>query len=565
MRAAAKVQHLAGDLARLGEIEHGLRDVLGTRNMPEGRQCAQEFLGTVLVQRRIHNAWSDHVHANALRRVFHRETSGDRVDAALGDHRDGRGHPGKRMIDDGSGDAHHAAAALLRKHLLYGRLRRMDEAIQVGRRQRPEVLERVPGERLRKEDPRVVHQGVDRAEPLYRGSNDHLGRRGQTDVAVHQGQLVRALQLGLLTDLARVAHYVVAAIEEQVGNRGTDPLRRSRHDDGLLFASHANALSGCALRLIRWESPESNFQKWQSDRMTNLDDVLIFVKVAQFESISRAARSLAMPISTVSRRLSVLESKLGVSLLRRTTRRVTLTGQGREYFNQCREPLTLLEEAERVLTLGQRVPEGMLRISVPVILGHEPFLDFLSGFLKTQPRIRLDLYITNLFLDLVAENIDVAIRFGELEDSSVVATRIGTSIRYVVAAAEYLKRRKLPVEPADLKLHDCVMLNARNNEADWDLVYGRKKARIRVSGPISSRDFNSVSTFVYRGHGIGLLPSTYCDEALASGALKRLLPKWASPQIPLFAVYSNRKFRPLRLNIFLEALAAWKSPLWLRE
>src|SRR5882672_809712 len=177
--------------------------------------------------------------------------------------------------------------------------------------------------------------------------------------------------------------------------------------------------------------------------MANLDDVLIFVKVAQFESISRAARSLGMPISTVSRRLSVLESKLGVSLLRRTTRRVTLTAQGRGYFNQCIEPLTLLEEAERVLTLGQKTPEGMLRMSVPVILSQEPFLDFLSGFLKVQPRIRIDLFITNLFLDLVAENIDVAIRFGELEDSSVVATRIGKSIRYVVAAAEYLKGRKL--------------------------------------------------------------------------------------------------------------------------
>ena len=226
--------------------------------------------------------------------------------------------------------------------------------------------------------------------------------------------------------------------------------------------------------------------------MANLDDVLIFVKVAQFESISRAARSLGMPISTVSRRLSVLESKLGVSLLRRTTRRVTLTAQGREYFNQCREPLTLLEEAERVLTLGQKTPEGMLRISVPVILGQEPFLDFLSGFLKAQPRIRIDFFVTNLFLDLVAENIDVAIRFGELEDSSVVATRIGKSIRYVVAAAEYLKGRKLPVEPMDLKLHDCVMLNARNNETDWDLVNGRKRhtsmsrGRYRVATSIRS-------------------------------------------------------------------------------
>src|ERR1700684_91913 len=179
--------------------------------------------------------------------------------------------------------------------------------------------------------------------------------------------------------------------------------------------------------------------------MANLDDALIFVKVAQFESLSRAARSLGMPVSTVSRRLSVLESKLGVSLLRRTTRRVSLTAQGSEYFNQCREPLTLLEEAERVLTLGQKTPEGMLRMSVPVILGQEPFLKFLSGFLKAQPRIRIELFITNLFLDLIAENLDVAIRFGELQDSSAVATRLGKSIRYVVAAAGYVKGRQLPV------------------------------------------------------------------------------------------------------------------------
>jgi len=299
--------------------------------------------------------------------------------------------------------------------------------------------------------------------------------------------------------------------------------------------------------------------------MANLDDVLIFVQVAQFESISRAARSLGMPISTVSRRLSVLESKLGVSLLRRTTRRVSLTAHGREYFDQCREPLALLEQAERTLTLGQEAPAGMLRMTVPVILGQAPFLNFLSGFLNAHPRIRIDLFITNLFLDLVADNLDVAIRFGELEDSSMVATPIGQSIRYVVATPEYLKGRKLPREPADLEVHECVMLNARNNRTDWDLVNGRKKARVHVSGPISSRDFNSVSAFVYRGHGIGLLPSTYCDEALASGALIRLLPKWASPQIPVFAVYSNRKFQPLRLKVFLKALAAWKSPLWLGE
>jgi DNA-binding transcriptional LysR family regulator len=299
--------------------------------------------------------------------------------------------------------------------------------------------------------------------------------------------------------------------------------------------------------------------------MADLDNILIFIKVAQFESISGAARSLGMPISTVSRRLSVLESELGVSLLRRTTRRVTLTAQGREYFNQCQEPLALLQEAERVLTQAQQKPEGLLRISVPVILGREPFLDFISGFLKARPRIRIDLSITNFFVDLAAENVDVAIRFGEMRDSSIVATRLGKSIRYVVAAPEYLKGRALPSEPVDLEKHDCVMLNAKNNETDWDLLSGRKKARVHVSGPISSRDLNSVSSFVYRGHGVGLLPSTYCDEALVNRQLIRLLPNWVSPPIPVFAVYSSRKFLPLRLSVFLEALASWKSPLWISD
>lgn len=299
--------------------------------------------------------------------------------------------------------------------------------------------------------------------------------------------------------------------------------------------------------------------------MADLDNVVIFVKVAQYESISRAARSLGMPISTVSRRLSVLESQLGATLLRRTTRRVSLTAQGREYFNQCQEPLNLLQEAEHVLTQAQKKPEGLLRITVPVALGQQPFLEFLSGFLKAQPQIRIDLFITNTFLDLVAENVDVAIRFGELQDSSVVAARIGKNIRYVVATPEYLKGRKLPTEPADLAQHDCVMLHAKNNEADWDLSSGRRKVRVHVSGPISSRDFSTVSTFVYRGHGVGLLPSSYCDREIAAGRLVRLLPKWQSAPVPVFIVYPTRKFLPLRLTVFMQALTGWNSPLWTRD
>src|ERR1700757_2683188 len=146
--------------------------------------------------------------------------------------------------------------------------------------------------------------------------------------------------------------------------------------------------------------------------MADLDNILIFVKVAQFESITRAARSLGMPISTVSRRLSVLESELGVSLLRRTTRRVTLTAQGREYFSQCQEPLNLLQEAEQVLTRAQKRPEGLLRVTVPVILSQEPFLNFISAFMKGHAHIRIELVVSNLLPDLIGENNDVGIRVG---------------------------------------------------------------------------------------------------------------------------------------------------------
>jgi DNA-binding transcriptional LysR family regulator len=298
--------------------------------------------------------------------------------------------------------------------------------------------------------------------------------------------------------------------------------------------------------------------------MQHLDNILVFLKVAEFESISKAARALDMPISTVSRKLAVLESDLGVSLVRRTTRRMILTSQGRDYFNQCLEPLAKLQEAEQVLTQTQKKHEGTLAISVPMILSQGPFMDFLSRFSKEHSRIRIDLYITNAYLNLVAENIDVAIRFGHLADSSVVATKLGKSVRYVVTTTDYLKGRRVPTEPEDLKAYDCVMFNAKNGETDWDLICGRKKVRVRVTGVVSSRDCQSVAAFVLRGHGVGLIETAYCDQALARGDLVRLLPRWTSVEVPAFAVYPSRKFLPPRVTAFLKALATWRSPLWVQ-
>ena len=297
--------------------------------------------------------------------------------------------------------------------------------------------------------------------------------------------------------------------------------------------------------------------------MADLNDIAVFVTVARYGSFSRAAHSLGMPVSTVSRKVTSLEEQLGVTLLQRTTRKLSLTAQGSAYFDQCSEPLSHLIDAEQALTETKRKPEGLLKISVPVIFGQEVFYEFVSTFLKTYPEIRIDLFVTNLFLDLIAENIDLGIRFGELKDSSIVAQRLGKSVRYLVAAPDYMKGRAPPSKPEDLKDHQCVLLNGRNGEAEWHLVSGRKSVRQQVSGPVSSRDFEAVSAFTYRGHGIGLLPSTYCDDEIRRGELIRLLPDWSSEEIFVHAVYPTRRFLPLRLQVFLEALKAWKTPLWL--
>jgi DNA-binding transcriptional LysR family regulator len=297
--------------------------------------------------------------------------------------------------------------------------------------------------------------------------------------------------------------------------------------------------------------------------LADLNDIAVFVRVAQFGSFSRAARALGMPVSTVSRKVSALEERLGVTLLQRTTRKLSLTGQGRAYFDQCSEPLGHLYDAERVITQTQKKPEGVLRISGPVMLEQEPFYAFLSAFLNDYPQIQVDLYFTNAFIDLIAENVDVAIRFGELQDSSLVAQRVGRSVRQLVVSADYARKHSLPSRPDELSQHPCVLINARNNETEWYLVNGRKAARVHVSGPVAARDFHIVHAFVLRGHGVALLPSSYCDPHIARGELVRVLPDWSSPELFVHAVYPTRRFMPSRLKAFLDALKAWKGPLWL--
>ena len=218
-----------------------------------------------------------------------------------------------------------------------------------------------------------------------------------------------------------------------------------------------------------------------------------------------------MPVSTVSRKVASLENQLGVTLMQRTTRKLSLTAQGRAYYNQCSEPLSNLFDAESALTQTQKTPEGLLKISVPVIMGQKPFYEFISALLKKYPRVHVDLFITNLFVDLVADNIDVAIRFGELRDSTIIAKRIGRSVRYLVASPDYLKGRTAPAKPEDLTNHQCVLLNGRNNEAEWHLVNDRNATKIPAlltNASMEPKFLIAVSATFFAVAGSPISPST---------------------------------------------------------
>ncbi len=296
--------------------------------------------------------------------------------------------------------------------------------------------------------------------------------------------------------------------------------------------------------------------------MKDLDEILIFVNVAQAGSFSLAAKILQLPISTVSRKVSNLEKRVGVILIQRTTRKLRLTREGQQFYASCVVHISGIEEAEAGLTQTRNEPAGLLRITIPVALGRGSFIDFISDYMHSHPQVHIDLVATNQFLDLVTENIDIAIRFGILKDSSAIAKQLGWSRRLIVASPDYLQTEGAPQQPKDLQQHRCVLFKSNGEEAEWDLVNEKRRSRVKVSGTVFGSDFNLVNEFALRGHGIALLPELYCSEAIKTGRLMQVLPQWSSMPTPVHAVYLNKKYLSPKIRLFLEKLAAWQNPNW---
>ncbi len=280
--------------------------------------------------------------------------------------------------------------------------------------------------------------------------------------------------------------------------------------------------------------------------------MFVFVKVVQSGSFNQAAKLLGMPNSTVSAKVSSLEKRLGVVLLHRTTRKLHVTQAGQAFFEKCQSGIEELKSAEEEVTLSQREPQGTLRVTAPAILGSSLLPDVISQFLAKHPKMKVEFILADRVVDLISEGIDLAIRAGELHDSSLIAKKIGVSYFAPFATAAYLKKHGSPTHPKDLREHQCLQFTPLGKE-NWELVNKNKgKVRVALPGKIIIDDLNMIKDLTLADQGIALLPTFLCGSEVKKNKLVRVLPDWKSDVRPVSFVYPPHKFAIPKLQAFMD-------------
>ncbi len=283
----------------------------------------------------------------------------------------------------------------------------------------------------------------------------------------------------------------------------------------------------------------------------DLNEINVFIKVAQVGSFTRAARELGIPNSTASARVSALERRLGVTLLQRTTRKLRLTEEGEAYARQAAQGLEEIARAENEVSLAQREPQGTLRVTAPAGLGNETFAHLTSAFRKKYPKVSVEILFTDRTADLVAEGIDLAIRAGDLQDSGLIARQVGTSVWAPFASLAYLKRAGTPKHPSELREHACLQFTPLGID-DWELTDGEHTVIVPLVRTLVANEIAFVKTLAVSGQGIALLPSHVCGAEIANGRLARILPAWRSRVAPVHVVYPGRKFVAPKVRAFVD-------------
>jgi DNA-binding transcriptional LysR family regulator len=285
--------------------------------------------------------------------------------------------------------------------------------------------------------------------------------------------------------------------------------------------------------------------------MARLKQIETFVSVASRGSLTAAAAAEGIAPGVVSRRLDALEARLGVKLLLRTTRRVTLTFEGSAYLEDCQRILRELGEAEASVSLGGVKARGHLRISAPAGFGRKHVAPLVMQFLDANPEVTLSLDLTDRLVDLVNEGVDCAIRVGELTDSSLVSIKLAENRRAVVASPDYLARHGMPRTLEDLARHNCLSLGQQRG---WLFRVGEDIASIKVSGLIECNDGAVLHEWALAGRGLAWRSLWEVGADLKSGALVPVLDEFAAPPTGIYAVFPQRKYLPLRVRLLIDHL-----------
>jgi DNA-binding transcriptional LysR family regulator len=288
--------------------------------------------------------------------------------------------------------------------------------------------------------------------------------------------------------------------------------------------------------------------------MDRLEAMTILLAAVDHGSLSAASRELRIPLATVSRRVSELEQHLHIRLLLRGTRRLILTESGRAYVAACRRIMEDIAEAERTASGEYREPQGELIFSVPQVLGRTHALPVVVDFLATYPDIRMRFHLADRVVSLLEEQIDVALRVGELPDSSLMATRVGVVRQILCASPDYLKTRGVPRQPGDLTSHSCVAYDAYGvaSGSSWKLGMGKTAQTVQIPSRLVVNSAEAAVIAATAGAGVVWVMSYLADDLVNSGALVRLLEGYEPASLPVSLIYPSQRQVPLKLRAFLD-------------
>jgi LysR family transcriptional regulator, transcriptional activator for dmlA len=292
--------------------------------------------------------------------------------------------------------------------------------------------------------------------------------------------------------------------------------------------------------------------------MDQVSDLSFFVRLVKHGSLSALARELGVTPPAISTRLLILEKRLGVRLLNRTTRRLSVTQEGELYLEKGSRLLAELDELDALVSSRRTEPKGLLRVNATFGFGRRHIAPAISAFVERYSEVEVQLVLTDRAVNLTDQAFDVGIWFGTVPDSRMVARKIAANQRFLCAAPGYLKRAGTPATPHDLQRHQCIVL--RESDAaygTWHLARGRKEESVKVRGSLSTNDGETALAWALNGHGILMRSEWDVRQHLDSGALREVLPEWSLPQADVYAVYGERANLSARVSALIDFLTDW--------